>query len=69
MDRIVTVEHHVDDAERHVIATIFAPGILDLREAYVVSQIAHNLETAADAIARSALMLRDHVLGEVMVGR
>lgn len=69
VDRIVTVEGQVDEAERRVITTLFAPGAVDLREAHVVSEIARSLEVAADALARSALMLRDHVLGEVMVGR
>ena len=39
---------------------------IDCRHLRLVNGIAGHLEFAADALLRVSLMLRDHVLGEVM---
>lgn len=69
VDRIVTTEHQVDEVERRTIQTLVAEGPVDFREAHVGWQLTQHLESASDALTRSALLLRDHVLDEVMVGR
>jgi len=69
VDRIVTAEHEVDGVERRTIEALFAGGSVDVRQAHLAWQLAHNFELASDAIARAALLLRDHVLEDVMVGR
>ncbi len=65
VDRIITVEHQTDDAHRRAQA-----GILgftgDYRQWVVISGVADRLEEAADALMRSVLVLRDHVLGVVL---
>jgi len=38
-------------------------GPADFRELHLISAIARHLDTAFDALARSSLMVRDHVLG------
>jgi len=65
VDHLVTLEHQTDERERAVITTLVGSDI-DCRHFHVISGIANHLESAADALLRSSLMLRDHVLGEVM---
>jgi len=64
-DRLVTVEHQTDARERDVTVALMGSTI-DCRHLYLVGEIAHHLEEAADALLRAGLTLRDHVLGEVM---
>ena len=64
-DRLVTIEHQTDARERDVTNALMVSPI-DCRHLYLVGQIAHHLEEAADALLRAGLTLRDHVLGEVM---
>jgi hypothetical protein len=65
VDRIITVEHQTDDAHRRAQAGILGfPG--DFRQWLVISGVADRLEEAADALMRSVLVLRDHVLGVVL---
>ena len=64
-DRLVTVEHQTDARERDVTVALMGSAI-DCRHLYLVGEIAHHLEEAADALLRAGLTLRDHVLGEVM---
>jgi uncharacterized protein Yka (UPF0111/DUF47 family) len=65
VDRTITTEHQTDDAHRRAQA-----GILtfagDFRMLHLFTEIAENLEEAADALMRSVLTLRDYVLGEVL---
>jgi uncharacterized protein Yka (UPF0111/DUF47 family) len=65
VDQVVTVEHQTDERERAVTVALFAAEI-DSRHFHLVSGIASHLEAAADALLRASLILRDHVLGEVM---
>jgi uncharacterized protein Yka (UPF0111/DUF47 family) len=63
-DRIVVVEHQTDDRQRAVIAAL-VKGPVDPRQLYLLTEIAHHLEAAADALLHASLTLRDHILGEV----
>ncbi len=63
--RIVTVEQRSDDAERALHGTLVAGGV-DARDLFICAEIARGLESATDALAHSALELRDHMLGSVM---
>jgi uncharacterized protein Yka (UPF0111/DUF47 family) len=65
VDQMVTVEHQTDERERAVTAALMGSDT-DCRRFHIVSGIATHFESAADALLRASLMLRDHVLGEVM---
>jgi uncharacterized protein Yka (UPF0111/DUF47 family) len=65
VDRIVTIEHQTDEQERAVTVALVGSAT-DCRQLHLVSGIANHLESAADALLRASLMLRDHVMGEVM---
>jgi uncharacterized protein Yka (UPF0111/DUF47 family) len=65
IDHVVTVEHQTDERARAVTAALVGSDI-DCRQFHLVDGIANHLESAADALLRASLMLRDHVLGEVM---
>lgn len=65
VDHVVTVEHQTDERERAVTTSLVRSEV-DGRRLYLVSGVAGHLEAAADALLRASLMLRDHVMGEVM---
>lgn len=67
VDCIVTVEHRTDEEERALTALLMRLAA-DFREFELLSGVGQSLEMAADSLCRCALMLRDHVLSEVMVG-
>jgi uncharacterized protein Yka (UPF0111/DUF47 family) len=67
VDRMVTIEHQTDDAEREVTRALVEEGG-EARQLFLLAEIARTLEGAADALTRCALTLRDHVLSEVMTG-
>jgi uncharacterized protein Yka (UPF0111/DUF47 family) len=67
VDRVVEIEHETDRAQRLVTAALYREAG-DWREMQLVGSIAGTLEQAADSLARCALSLRDHLLGEVMAG-
>lgn len=65
VDRVLTVEHQTDNAQRRAQAGILHfPG--DFKQWHLVDTIAGRLEGAADALLRSALVLRDYILREVL---
>ena len=66
MDRVATLEHEADTADRMARAALVnhAP---DFRGLYVADSISRGAEDATDALLRSALGLRDHVLGLLSV--
>jgi len=64
-DRLVTVEHQTDARERDVTVALIASPI-DSRQLHLFGEIARHLEEAADAMLRAGLMLRDHIMGNVM---
>jgi len=65
VDRMVTIEHQTDEQERAVTVALIKSDI-DCRHLHLVNGIAGHLESAADALLRASLMLRDRVLGEVI---
>jgi uncharacterized protein Yka (UPF0111/DUF47 family) len=65
VERVVMLEHQADDAERRVTATLFGDGV-GPQQLLLYARVAQALEQAADALARGALLLRDHFLTEVM---
>jgi uncharacterized protein Yka (UPF0111/DUF47 family) len=67
VDRIVAIEHETDAAERAVIGALILEAP-DCHALQLLSSLAGALEEAADALSRSALMLRDHVLNDVVTG-
>jgi uncharacterized protein Yka (UPF0111/DUF47 family) len=67
VEHLVMLEHQTDDAERRVTAALFG-GTVDPQQLLLYARVAEALEKAADALARGALLLRDHFLSEVMTG-
>jgi uncharacterized protein Yka (UPF0111/DUF47 family) len=65
VDLLVTVEHKTDAMERDVAVALVGTAI-DGRQLHLFSQIAHHLERATDSLLRASLILRDHVLGQVL---
>jgi hypothetical protein len=60
-----TSEHQADEREREVTAALVGSDI-DCQHLHLPTGIAAHLEAAADALLRASLILRDHILGEVM---
>lgn len=67
VDQLVTLEHQTDQAERATATALFGEGV-EPRQLVLFLRVAQVLEQAADALARGALLLRDHFLTEVMGG-
>ncbi len=67
IDRIVAIEHQADDAERTLSVTTIRHA-RDFRQLHLFSAIGGKFEAAADALKHAALMLRDHVLEDVIDG-
>jgi uncharacterized protein Yka (UPF0111/DUF47 family) len=67
VDRLVDIEHQTDAAERAVTRVLLLEAP-DFRALHLLSSLARVLEEAADALSRSALKLRDHLLDNVMAG-
>jgi len=65
VDRILTVEHETDNEHRRAQARVLDFSG-DFKQWHLVNSIADKLEEAADALLRSALVLRDYILGEVL---
>ncbi|WP_374088935.1 hypothetical protein [Methylomicrobium lacus] len=65
VDRTVEFEHETDTCEREVTAELMRSGG-DGRSLRLYGDLAGLIEESADALRSSALMLRDHVLGEVL---
>ncbi len=65
VDQLVTIEHDSDAAERRA-QTVFLDHAADFRELHLLSRLASTLEQATDSLARCGLMLKDHVLGDLM---
>jgi len=58
--------NHFRSAEQRLLANAARHAGINWRQFHLISGIASHLEAAADALLRASLMLRDHVLGEVM---
>ena len=62
VDRVASLEHDADDAERAARAAMVATAP-DFRCLYIADNLVRVAEAATDVLLRSALGLRDHVLG------
>jgi uncharacterized protein Yka (UPF0111/DUF47 family) len=62
VERVVSSEHAMDQAEREAIAGLVRAEAQDARSLILASRIASELEHAADALLRAALVLREHML-------
>jgi uncharacterized protein Yka (UPF0111/DUF47 family) len=67
VERVVVLEHASDDTQRTVTAALFRGG-LDGPALQLLLMVAQALEEGADALARCAQSLRDHLLRDVMPG-
>lgn len=64
VDRVATLEHEADDADRLARAALVTDAP-EFRSLYVADSVSGAIEAATDALLRSALGLRDHILGLV----
>jgi uncharacterized protein Yka (UPF0111/DUF47 family) len=67
IDRISALEHQADDAER-ALAACAVQHAKDFRQLHLFTAIGSKFEAAADALKHVSLMLRDHVLEDVIDG-
>lgn len=65
VNRVVTIERETDVAERRVTETLVERAA-DPRQLHLFSELVKCLEKSTDAMARSAVALRDFALGEAM---
>ncbi|MGO9343107.1 MAG: hypothetical protein ACLP6E_11415 [Acidimicrobiales bacterium] len=64
VDRVMTLEHEADDCDRISRAT-FVARTEDFRSLFVADSVSRGIEDATDALMRSSLGLRDHILGQL----
>ena len=67
IDRLAALEHQADDAERALTAAAIEHA-QDFRQLHLFTAIGGRLESAADALKYASLILRDHVLEDVIDG-
>jgi uncharacterized protein Yka (UPF0111/DUF47 family) len=67
IDRVTALEHDADEAQRSV-AAIAIRHATDFRQLHLFAAIGGKLEAAADALKHASLILRDHVLEDVIDG-
>jgi uncharacterized protein Yka (UPF0111/DUF47 family) len=67
IDRVAALEHEADDAERALTADAIQHA-KDFRQLHLSTAISGKLEAAADALKHASLILRDHVLEDVIDG-
>jgi uncharacterized protein Yka (UPF0111/DUF47 family) len=65
IDRLSALEHDADDAERAATVAVMK-SVTDFRELHVLSEIWHALGEASDSLKRASLILRNHVVGDVL---
>jgi uncharacterized protein Yka (UPF0111/DUF47 family) len=63
---IIAIEHQTDESHRSIKRALLADGH-DARTIFVISETARSLESAADDLMHTALLLRDHILRQVQV--
>lgn len=66
--RIVAIEQQSDTAQREVRRALVSAAS-DFRQAFVIAECAKKLESAADALMHTGMILRDQILGKVMESR
>lgn len=64
VDKVATLEHDADTADRMARAALVSHAP-EFRSLYVADSVSRSAEAATDALLRSALGLRDHILGAV----
>jgi hypothetical protein len=67
IDRLSALEHQADNAERDLTASAIQHA-QDFRQLHLFAAIGGKLEAAADALKHASLVLRDHVLEDVIDG-
>lgn len=67
IDRVLAIEHQADDAERALAASAVRHA-KDFRQLHLFTTIGARFEAAADALKHVSLVLRDHVLEDVIDG-
>jgi uncharacterized protein Yka (UPF0111/DUF47 family) len=67
IDRVSALEHEADDAERALTATAVQHA-RDFRQLHLFTAIGGKLEAAADALKHAGMILRDHVLEDLIDG-
>jgi uncharacterized protein Yka (UPF0111/DUF47 family) len=67
VDRVSQLEHQADDAERALAASAIQHA-KDFRQLHLFTAIGGKFEAAADALKHVSLLLRDHVLEDVING-
>ena len=67
IDRVSALEHQADDAER-ALTVAAVEHAKDFRQLHLFTSIGARFEAAADALKHTSLMLRDHVLEDVIDG-
>jgi uncharacterized protein Yka (UPF0111/DUF47 family) len=67
IDRVTALEHRADDAERALTASAVEHAG-DFRQLHLLTAIGGKFEAAADALNHASLILRDHVLEDIIDG-
>jgi uncharacterized protein Yka (UPF0111/DUF47 family) len=67
IDRVSALEHGADDAER-ALTVAAVEHSADFRQLHLFTAIGGRFEAAADALKHASLILRDHVLEDVIDG-
>ncbi len=67
IDRVSALEHEADNAERALTVAIVAHA-KDFRQLHLFTAIGGKFEAAADALKHASLILRDHVLEDIVHG-
>jgi uncharacterized protein Yka (UPF0111/DUF47 family) len=63
--RIVAIEQQSDSEQREVRKALVSAA-KDYRQAFVIAECAKKLESAADALMHTGMILRDQILGKIM---
>jgi uncharacterized protein Yka (UPF0111/DUF47 family) len=64
--RIIVIEQESDTVERAVRKALLVGTMLDFRQTLVIAESAKKLESAADALMHTGMILRDQILGRIM---
>lgn len=67
IDRVAVIEHQSDEAER-LLTSIAVRHAKDFRELHLLAVMGGKFEAAADALKHASLILREHVLDDVIDG-
>jgi uncharacterized protein Yka (UPF0111/DUF47 family) len=67
IDHVASLEHQADDAQR-LVTRLAVQHSEDFRQLHLCSAISDGMEQSMDALKHASLVLRGHVLGEVLGG-